>query len=168
LLRSSPLPCILRTLAISFLASLHFSENHGVSVFPHLFGFRGFFSCISLTTPAVTDAFNIYYSTCAARFSLLVLVDVTSLVNSVMKSYFPVKSVQACADFMYSFMFAPSTHLYISMGSSSSCLLVDLPGQFGTGIYVVTRMWSDNPFSVSESYSSFWVGSLEMIRSIHD
>ena len=74
MLRESPLPCVLRAMAISLLASLHCSVYHGARVFPHLLGFLGWVMVISFTTPACTACVNMYCSTAAALVSFVVVV----------------------------------------------------------------------------------------------
>jgi membrane associated rhomboid family serine protease len=67
--------------AISRLASLQVSVNHGARVFPHLFGFLGYVIVISFTTPAPTASCNRKSSTAAALSSLLCEVSCTKIVN---------------------------------------------------------------------------------------
>jgi hypothetical protein len=85
-------------LAITLLASLHFSVNHGASVFPHLLGFFGLVMVISLTTPALTASSNRKFSTAAALSVLFLDLSATRAVNLVLKSSESVYSVHFYAD----------------------------------------------------------------------
>jgi hypothetical protein len=96
--RGSALPNSRRALAISLLASLQVSLNHGARVFPHLLGFLGAVILISFTTPAVTASYSRKVSTAAARASLSMVVFSTNDLNFSVKSFFPVYSVHVYAD----------------------------------------------------------------------
>ena len=98
MLRESPLPCVLRAMAISLLASLHCSVYHGARVFPHLLGFLGTVKFISFTTPALTASSSMNDSTAAALSSLQMEVFSTSVLNFSKNSGLHVKSVQVFAD----------------------------------------------------------------------
>jgi hypothetical protein len=95
-MRSSPFPYNFFASANAFLASLHSSLNQGAKVFPHLFGFFGYFISILFTTPACTAYCTIYSSTAAALSSLFLSVDVISVSSAFRKSVF---CVNACQDF---------------------------------------------------------------------
>ena len=98
MLLSLPLPCSLRAMAISLLASLHVSLYHGARVYPHLLGFLGTVILISFTTPALTASCSKNDSTAAALSSLLMVVFSTSVLNFSINSGLHVKSVQVYAD----------------------------------------------------------------------
>jgi hypothetical protein len=96
--RSSPLPYSLRAKAISLFAALQVSVYHGARVFPHLFGFFGTVTFISLTTPALIASCNRNSSTYAALSSLLTVVFSTNVLNLSVNSALLVYSVHVCAD----------------------------------------------------------------------
>jgi hypothetical protein len=92
------LPYYLLVLAISRLASLQVSVNHGARVFPHLLGFLGDVILISFTTPAPTASCSRKCSTAAALSSLLIDVSFTKIVKFSRNSYDLVCCVQLYAD----------------------------------------------------------------------
>jgi hypothetical protein len=56
----------------------------------------------------------------------------------------------------------------MSSGCCLDFLLSSMAWICGSIIVVITMMWSESPLSVSGSYSSCWVGSDAIIRSMHD
>ena len=92
------LPCNLLACAISRLAFLHVSLNHGASVFPHLLGFFGVDMRISFTTPAFTASYSKNISTAASLSALLRAVSLTRSLNLFRKFYDPVCVVHCYAD----------------------------------------------------------------------
>jgi hypothetical protein len=65
-------------------------------------------------------------------------------------------------------MHVPSSHLYIISGCYLDAVLLANVCSFGIFTVVCSSMWSVNPFSVSGSYTIFNVGSVDIIRSMHD
>ena len=98
MLRESPFPYSLLALAISLLASLHVSVNHGARDLPHLLGFFGAVILISFTTPAPTASYNNRFSTAVARSSFPMDVFSTKVWNFAKKSALLVLAVHVCAD----------------------------------------------------------------------
>jgi hypothetical protein len=92
-LRSSPLPCVRRIFAISFLASLQVSLNHGAKVLPHLLGFLGMVLTMRLTTPASTAYSKRNRSTSFALSEFSMEVFSTNDLNLPKNYVFCVKSV---------------------------------------------------------------------------
>lgn len=62
----------------------------------------------------------------------------------------------------------PSIHLYKISGCLLDAVLVANVCSFGNFTVVCSNMWSVSPCSVAGSYSICWVGSVDIIKSMHD